>query len=113
MDTVSSSAQPVGRSPLAAAPAAGPAPSEIQPVANETRDRIITGIVTAAPMIAVFVAGWQVWGGALRPGDLIVFGIMYALTGFGITVGFHRLFTHRSFVARRPVRIALAILGSM
>jgi stearoyl-CoA desaturase (delta-9 desaturase) len=37
----------------------------------------------------------------------------YAISGFGITVGFHRYFTHRSFKAKRPLRIALAIAGSM
>ena len=35
------------------------------------------------------------------------------LTGFGITVGYHRLFAHRSFEATRPLRVALAILGAM
>lgn len=45
--------------------------------------------------------------------DLIVFGIMYVATGLGITVGFHRLFTHRSFKTTRPIRLLLAICGSM
>jgi stearoyl-CoA desaturase (delta-9 desaturase) len=112
MQVVSSSTHQVRLGSRTSAQPDEPGPAEIQPVANEARDRLITGIVTALPMIAVFVAGWQVWGGALRPGDLIVFGIMYLLTGFGVTVGFHRLFTHRSFVARRPVRVALGILGS-
>ena len=39
--------------------------------------------------------------------------ITYALTGLGITVGFHRLFTHRSFKTTRAVRALLAVLGSM
>ena len=38
---------------------------------------------------------------------------LYGLTGLGVTVGFHRLFTHRSFEANRPLKIALAVLGSM
>jgi stearoyl-CoA desaturase (delta-9 desaturase) len=38
---------------------------------------------------------------------------MYLLTGFGITIGYHRLFTHRSFSAPAPVRLLLAIFGSM
>jgi stearoyl-CoA desaturase (delta-9 desaturase) len=41
-----------------------------------------------------------------------VFAIMYIATGFGITVGFHRLFTHRSFKTGKTVRATLAILGS-
>src|ERR1700712_4783478 len=39
--------------------------------------------------------------------------VLYAVTGHGITVGFHRLFTHGSFRANRPLRAALAIAGSM
>ena len=38
---------------------------------------------------------------------------MYLLTGLGITIGYHRLFTHNAFSAKRPVRYALAVLGSM
>ena len=39
--------------------------------------------------------------------------ITYTLTGLGITVGYHRLFTHRSFKTTRTVRALLAVLGSM
>ena len=37
----------------------------------------------------------------------------YLLTGFGVTVGFHRCLTHRSFTARPALRVALAVAGSM
>ena len=43
-------------------------------------------------------------------GLLVVFAV---LVGHGVTIGFHRLFAHRSFEARRPLKIALATLGSM
>ena len=46
-------------------------------------------------------------------GDLVLLAGMYLATGFGITVGFHRLLTHRSFATQRPVAYALAGLGSM
>jgi stearoyl-CoA desaturase (Delta-9 desaturase) len=87
-------------------------PAEVQPVANETRDRIITGVVTAIPFAALFVVGWQLWNDALRWSDLIVFAMCYVATGLGVTVGFHRHFTHRAFKTRRWMRGALAILGS-
>src|SRR6476659_6338447 len=77
--------------------ASGPLPSDIQPVANETRDRIITGLVTLVPFVAIVFAGWQVWGEALHWSDVFLFVGMYLLTGLGITVGFHRHLTHRSF----------------
>jgi len=85
---------------------------DVEPVAHETRDRIITGTITVLPILALGIVCWQLWAKALHGSDLIVFGILYAATGLGITVGFHRHFTHRSFKTRPSVRAALAILGS-
>src|SRR5687768_12316245 len=78
---------------------APPGPGDIQPVAHELRDRTITGLVIVVPMLALGVAGWHAWEGLLRPGDLAVFAILYVATGLGVTVGFHRHLTHRSFKA--------------
>jgi stearoyl-CoA desaturase (Delta-9 desaturase) len=94
------------------APAPVPDAGDVQPVEHELRDRIITGLVTGVPMLALCVAAWRAWEGLLRPGDVVVFAILYVLTGLGVTVGFHRLFTHRSFKARPAVRAILAVLGS-
>lgn len=85
---------------------------DVQPAEHETLDRTITGLVTLLPVLAVGVAGWQAWGGWLRPSDVLVFLILYILTGLGVTVGFHRLLTHRSFKTGPAVRAVLAILGS-
>jgi stearoyl-CoA desaturase (Delta-9 desaturase) len=85
---------------------------DVQPVANETRDRIITGTVTIVPILALAVVGWQVWNEALHVSDLVVLVVTYALTGFGVTVGFHRLFTHRSFKTSPALRFLFAALGS-
>jgi stearoyl-CoA desaturase (delta-9 desaturase) len=84
----------------------------IQPVEHETTDRIITGLLTFVPFALLFLAAWQTWNQALRPSDLIVFGIVYFLTGFGITIGFHRLLTHRSFKTYPWLRGVFAALGS-
>jgi stearoyl-CoA desaturase (Delta-9 desaturase) len=84
----------------------------IQPVENETADRIITGLLTFVPFALLFLAAWQTWNHALRPSDLIVFGLVYFLTGFGITIGFHRLLTHRSFKTHPWLRGVFAALGS-
>ena len=93
-------------------PATPPEPGEIQPVEHEALHRTITGLVTGLPVLALGLAVWQAWDGLLRPGDLVVFAIVYVLTGLGVTVGFHRLFTHRSFKAHPAVRATLAVLGS-
>ena len=85
---------------------------DIQPVANETLDRIATGIVTAAPVIALVFVGWQLWEDALYWHDLVLLVVLYAATGLGITVGFHRLLTHRSFQTKPWLRGTFAALGS-
>jgi stearoyl-CoA desaturase (Delta-9 desaturase) len=90
-----------------------PRSDDVEPVLNETRDRIFTGTATAAPVLALGFVVWQVWGDFLRWSDVIVFGIMYLATGLGITVGFHRYFTHRSFKTSKPVRAIFAALGSI
>jgi stearoyl-CoA desaturase (Delta-9 desaturase) len=91
----------------------GPTPEDVQPVANETRDRIITGLVTIVPVLALGLVAWQLWAVALGWSDLVVFAVMYVSTGLGITVGFHRLFTHRSFKTTPAVRGVFAALGSI
>ena len=85
---------------------------DVEPVAHETRDRIATGTVTVVPFLALGMAGWQAWGSSLRGSDLLVLAALYVATALGVTVGFHRLFTHRSFKTTRAVRVILAVLGS-
>ena len=85
---------------------------DIEPCANERLDRIVTGTVTVVPFLLLGVAVWQAWQSLLGWHDVVVFGVMYVLTGLGITVGFHRHFTHRAFATSRPVRATLAILGT-
>jgi len=90
-----------------------PGPADIQPVEHETRDRFITGLVTSFPLLALGGAAWQSWDGLLRPTDLVIFAVFYVFTGLGVTVGFHRLLTHRSFKTGPVVRGILAVLGSV
>src|SRR5690606_18086633 len=53
------------------------------------------------------------WGWGLGWVDVALFAVFYMISGLGVTVGFHRYFTHGSFKAKRPLRIALAIAGSL
>ena len=98
-----SSASSARRAPLADA---------VQPVAHETRDRIITGFLTVVPFLMLGFVVWQLAGSWLHWSDLIVFALIYIPTGLGITVGFHRLFTHRSFKTSPAVRAVIGALGS-
>jgi stearoyl-CoA desaturase (delta-9 desaturase) len=85
---------------------------DVEPVVSERRDRVIAGIVTAVPIFSLFFVGWQLWASLLGWNDIFVFLLLYVLTGFGVTVGFHRLLTHRAFNTTRSIRAVLAILGS-
>jgi stearoyl-CoA desaturase (Delta-9 desaturase) len=67
----------------------------------------------ALPFVGLVVAIVVLWGRGVGTTELVLLAAGYLLTGIGITVGFHRLFTHRAFQARKPVRIAFAVLGSM
>lgn len=65
------------------------------------------------PIFGVVAAALLLFVQPLRWSDVISFVLMWFVTGAGISVGYHRLFTHRSFKAVRPVRLFLAIGGAM
>jgi stearoyl-CoA desaturase (delta-9 desaturase) len=81
------------------------------------RARLATQLVTLAvvvlPGVGLSVAVALLWGWGFGWVELGLLLGMYALTGLGITVGFHRLFTHRAFEAGGGTRFVLAALGSM
>jgi stearoyl-CoA desaturase (Delta-9 desaturase) len=90
------------------------APSD-RPVAAGTAarvDRVANLFVTIAPLGLVAFAARLAWGGALHWRDVAVLALVYMLTALGVTVGFHRLLTHRSFKTSAPLRGLLAALGS-
>jgi stearoyl-CoA desaturase (delta-9 desaturase) len=76
-------------------------------------EQIALYLFVIVPFLALAAAVPALWGWGLTGTDLAIAGILYVLTCLGITVGYHRHFTHGSFKASRPLRIALAIVGSM
>jgi stearoyl-CoA desaturase (delta-9 desaturase) len=65
------------------------------------------------PFLATLAAIAMFWNKAVGPADLAIAAVMYMLTAVGITVGFHRLLTHRSFQTSRWLEYTFAVLGSM
>lgn len=65
------------------------------------------------PFLGVIVAGVLAWGVALDWRFLLLTAAMYLVTGLGITIGFHRYFTHKSFETSRPIKLLLGICGCM
>ena len=75
--------------------------------------RIIVAVFVGVPMLALVAAIPFAWGWGLGWHDVVIAAVFYWITGLGITVGYHRYFTHGSFKAKTPLRVALAIAGTM
>jgi stearoyl-CoA desaturase (Delta-9 desaturase) len=87
-----------------------------QPVLDGKQPRsesIIVHFFVILPMLALLAAVPLAWGWGLTWLDVGLAVGFYFLSGFGVTAGFHRYFTHRSFKANRGLRNALAIAGSL
>jgi stearoyl-CoA desaturase (delta-9 desaturase) len=67
----------------------------------------------AIPFLATLAAVVLLWNQVVSATDLAIAAVMYLLTAVGITVGFHRLLTHRSFQTSKPLEYTFAVLGSM
>jgi fatty-acid desaturase len=65
------------------------------------------------PFGGLALAVWLAWGHGLGLADILLAAAFYLVTGLGVTIGFHRLLTHRSFTAASALRVVLAIAGSM
>jgi stearoyl-CoA desaturase (delta-9 desaturase) len=73
----------------------------------------VTSVIAVTPLAGLAVAIWLAWGHGVGVTDLLLMTVLYTVTGLGVTVGYHRYFTHRGFRATRSLRIALAVAGSM
>jgi stearoyl-CoA desaturase (delta-9 desaturase) len=76
-------------------------------------ERIANLIGVVVPFVGVLAAVVLLWNRAVDAIDLGIFATMYLLTAAGITVGFHRLLTHRAFETHRWVERTFAVLGSL
>jgi len=72
-----------------------------------------TLVAVVVPLLGVIVAVCGMWGWAFTWVEMALLLGMYLATGLGVTIGFHRLFAHRSFETVLPVKFLLAVLGSM
>jgi stearoyl-CoA desaturase (delta-9 desaturase) len=75
--------------------------------------RVIMLITVLLPFLGLVAAMILLWHVAFSWVYLALLGGMYMLTAMGVTIGFHRLFTHRSFQTSKPVAAAFAVIGSM
>ncbi|MBL8764085.1 MAG: fatty acid desaturase [Phycisphaerae bacterium] len=109
-DAVSSSSAPDGLS-IPGAPAAHAADHRSSPA--ERRVLLLNLGAVVIPTLALGLAMYLAWGRAFNWTQAIIFIVMTESTALGVTVGFHRLFTHRAFQTVAPIKYALGALGSM
>jgi stearoyl-CoA desaturase (delta-9 desaturase) len=76
-------------------------------------ERNVNVAAVVLPFLGVLAGGVLLWEDFLSPLDLAIMVVMYMATAIGITVGFHRLLTHRAFRTHASVRYTLAVLGEM
>ncbi|WP_182899829.1 acyl-CoA desaturase [Microbispora sp. H10830] len=86
---------------------------EFEPEGKSKADLVVFALVVGLPILAVIAAVPFAWGWGLGWTDIAIAAVFYVVSGLGVTVGFHRYFTHGSFKANRPLKIALGIAGSL
>jgi stearoyl-CoA desaturase (Delta-9 desaturase) len=75
--------------------------------------KIVNLIGIVGPLVGLFAAIGLLWDRMVGPTQLVMLAVGYVLTGLGVTVGYHRLFTHRSFQTYPVIRYAFAVLGQL
>jgi len=94
-------------------PAAELPPAQPSPQGAPLAMQLATFLAITVPLLGVIAAPFFLWGWGFHWTDLGLMLGMYVLTALGITVGFHRLFTHHSFETYTWVKFVWAVLGSM
>jgi stearoyl-CoA desaturase (delta-9 desaturase) len=106
---VAALAPPTDSSP----PTPGPPASRVEAPPPTGIWLALTLAVLVLPVAAVFLAACNAVSGGLQWRDVALGAVLFVVSGLGITAGFHRLFTHRAFVANRPLKIAFALAGTL
>jgi len=76
-------------------------------------ERIVNIAGVLLPFVGFVVAVTLLWGRGVDAIDLAILVAMYIPVGFGVTIGYHRMLTHRSFQTYKPIEYGFAVLGSM
>jgi stearoyl-CoA desaturase (Delta-9 desaturase) len=95
-----------------------------EPVAESQREHVsraprrwpgwcITSLIVVGPLVATLLVVIGLWGRQVGVADIALLVGLYLVSCLGITAGYHRLFTHRSFVANRVLKITLAVAGGV
>jgi stearoyl-CoA desaturase (Delta-9 desaturase) len=85
--------------------------TKVQDMSNTAR--VVNLLAVVLPPVVILLSIVVFWNDVVGVHDLVLLAVMYLLTGFGVTVGFHRMLTHRSFQTSKPVEYFFAVAGSM
>ena len=99
-------------SKITSAPVAKPPLSDLEEEPKGRVEKILVGLFVAVPMVALVAAIPLAWGWGLGWHDVVITIAFYLISGLGISMGFHRYFTHGSFKANTGLRVALAIAST-
>jgi stearoyl-CoA desaturase (delta-9 desaturase) len=91
----------------------GPARPDLDDEPNSMFQRVLVALFVAVPFVALVASIPLLWGWGLGWHDVIIALVFYWGSGLGVTVGYHRYFTHGSFKAKTGLRVALAVAGSL
>lgn len=84
-----------------------------EPEYKKPWEQVALFLFIVVPFAAVVAAVPVAWGWGLTWRDLVLAVVMYGVTGHGVTIGFHRHFTHKAFKAQRWLQMVLAVCGMM
>ncbi len=70
-------------------------------------------VVVVVPLLATVFAMYLLWQRAVHPSDVILLLGMYTITALGVTIGYHRMLTHRSFQPHPIIKFLFLVMGSM
>ncbi|HET6793039.1 MAG TPA: fatty acid desaturase [Acidimicrobiales bacterium] len=103
------------QAPVSSPPSRAAEPAAVATVRGRTSalSRGITVVAVVVPPVGLGLAISQLWGRGVVAVDVALLIGLYLASAVGVTVGFHRYFTHRGFVTRRWVEAVLAVLGSI
>jgi len=106
--------RPVHERPGSRRPARRTEPARpTQPIGQSLTQRAVTVLIVFGPLAGVLIAGAALLGRGVSLLDLVLAVAFFAVAGHGLSTGFHRLFSHRSFKPARWVKITLAVAGSL
>ena len=80
---------------------------------SKTLYKAIILVVVVGPLVATVYAIALLWQRAVHPIDIALLVSMYTLTALGVTIGYHRMLTHRSFQPHPVIKFLFLVLGSM